>query len=283
MEDVADAPSGRRGRRPRRRAPRGERERAGAPGSRCPAACAAGRCRSGSGRRGGARRGLPGHGDRLDVEHELVVAVTGSSSPAASITTLGEVDRLADGTRPTSARASSRRSATRRRMRCEERSAERAASRVGRRRATRRAARGSPGRRQRGAQLVEASATNCALAGRASPRSRAGVVERGAFPPACARARRSRRRPSARAAARSGRACGRSPRRVRVSSAIGAIARRAIARPASSASALPPRTPNVRAAARARRSCAGGGGPGGRTGGAGCGTAPSATGRCPTW
>ena len=160
-------------------------------------------------------------------------------------------------TRPASARASSSRSATRRRMRCEERSATRR-PRPARPRARRRAARGSPAR----------WSAACAARARRRPRTRAGAraCPRSRRAPRRARASMSSQRPGqlgdlvlglgVRDAQRQGSRVRSTSRAASVSSAIGAIARRAVARPASSASAAPAEHAEDRGtAAPCRSSC----------------------------
>ena len=218
------------------------------PRPRCRDRCGAARSPSGSARAGAARRGrrrppTPG-GAEIEISWS---PATGSSSAAASVTTSDRSTGRCGGSRPASARASSSRSATRRRMRREERSAEAAASRC------------SPGQRlleqlevgqhrgQRRAQLVRGVGDELALARQRGLGLRARLVERVQHRLERARpARRPRRRPRGAGCVSDGSRVRSISRAAAVSSAIGSIARRAVARPASSASAAPPSTPRPR-------------------------------------
>ena len=237
-----------RARRPRPRARRWPLGARRSPRPPCRGRCGAARSPSGSAPAGAARRArrddlAPG-GAEIEISWS---PATGSSSAAASVTTLGEVDRLVGGSRPASARASSSRSATRRRIRREERSAEAAASRCSPSSSSSSSSRLASTEVSGVRSSCEASATNS--------RWRASVasVSARASSSACEhRLQRPRQLGDlvlglrAAGSARRDRACARSRARSSVSSAIGSIARRAVARPASSASAAPPSTPRPR-------------------------------------
>ena len=107
--------------------------------------------------------------------------------------------------------------------------------------------------RQRRAQLVRGVGDELALARQRGLGLGARGVERvRACPRACARARRPRPRPSGWGTRSDGSRVRCDLRAASVSSAIGRIARRAVARPASSASAAPPSTPRAEEEPHAR-------------------------------
>ena len=219
------------------------------PRPRCPGRCGAARSPSGSARAGAARRARPRPpAPRRRGDRDLVVA--------GHRLELGR--RVGDDARrgrpggaaargPASARASSSRSATSRRIRREERSAEAAASRCSPSSASSSSSRLASTEVSGVRSSCEASATNSRWRASVASVSRARLVERvRASPRACAAS-------SATSSSASGRGMRSDGSRVRsisraasVSSAIGSIARRAVARPASSASAAPPSTPRPR-------------------------------------
>ena len=180
------------------------------------------------------------------------------------------------GSRPASARASSSRSATSRRIRRLERSAEAAASRCSPSQRLLEQLEVGQHRGQRRAQLVRGVGDELALAReRGLGLRRAPRRARAASTPAWSPARRPRRRPPGAGSCSAGSRVRSISRAASVSSAIGSIARRAVARPASSASAAPPSTPRprnsfTRLAVDARRRS------GARTG-------PRACSRCPAF
>ena len=103
---------------------------------------------------------------------------TGSSSPAASVTTSERSSGACGATRPASARASSSRSATRRRIRREERSADAAASRCSPSSSISSSSRLASTEVSGVRSSCDASATNCALARERRLRLGARLVQR---------------------------------------------------------------------------------------------------------
>ena len=171
---------------------------------------------------------------------------TGSSSPAASVTTSATSTGSCRVIRPASARASSSRSATSRRIRRDERSAEAAASRCSPVRTSSSSSRFASTEVSGVRSSCDASATNSRWRTRVASVSERAPSSAWSIPS-------SVRASSATSSSASGCGIRREGSRVRsivravsVSSAIGVIARRAVATPASSASIVPPTTPSPR-------------------------------------